>query len=74
MEMLPLEDISKFNEVTGKIKEKIENYNGLIRVVTHHDTDGLTAGAIILKTLFRLNKTFQISIVEHLSKESYNFV
>jgi len=70
MEMLPLEDISKFNEVTGKIKEKIENYAGLIRVVTHHDTDGLTAGAIILKTLFRLNKTFQISVVEHLSKEA----
>uniref|UniRef100_A9A757 Phosphoesterase RecJ domain protein n=1 Tax=Methanococcus maripaludis (strain C6 / ATCC BAA-1332) TaxID=444158 RepID=A9A757_METM6 len=70
MDILPIEDISKFNQITGKIKEKIENYDGLIRIVTHHDPDGLTSGSIVLKTLIRLNKNAQMTILEHLSKES----
>ncbi|MBG0769770.1 single-stranded-DNA-specific exonuclease RecJ [Methanococcus maripaludis] len=70
MDILPIEDISKFNQITGKIKEKIENCDGLIRIVTHHDPDGLTAGSIMLKTLLRLNKNVQMTILEHLSKES----
>ncbi|ABR55593.1 phosphoesterase RecJ domain protein [Methanococcus vannielii SB] len=70
MEMLHLNDVSKFNELTAQIKDKIEKKEGLIRIITHHDTDGLTAGFIILKTLYRLNKTFQMTILEQLTKEN----
>ncbi|EHP83942.1 single-stranded-DNA-specific exonuclease RecJ [Methanotorris formicicus] len=64
-----MEKVVKVGEVAKKIKEKIENYDGLIRVITHYDPDGLTSGAIMVKTLLRINKKFHLTIVEHLSKE-----
>jgi len=62
-------DFQRYNSIIKKIKEKILSHNGLIRVITHHDTDGLTSGAIMVKMLYRLNKEFHLSIVEYLSKE-----
>jgi RecJ-like exonuclease len=40
-----------------------------IKIVSHHDTDGITAAAILAKTLRRLNKKFTIKIVKNLEKE-----
>ncbi len=62
-------DFHKYNNIIKKIKEKISSHNGLIRVITHYDTDGLSSGAIMVKMLYRLNKEFHLSIVEYLSKE-----
>ncbi|AEH07105.1 DHH family phosphoesterase [Methanothermococcus okinawensis] len=63
------ESIQRYRSILKKITERIKNHNGLIRVITHHDTDGLTSGALIIKMLYRLNKEFHLSIVEYLSKE-----
>lgn len=41
-----------------------------IQVITHNDTDGITSGAIIAKTLQRLNKKFSIRIVKSLEEET----
>ena len=40
-----------------------------VRIISHHDTDGITSAAIISKTLKRLNKPFSIKIVKGLDKE-----
>ncbi|WP_292460087.1 DHH family phosphoesterase [Methanothermococcus sp.] len=61
--------LQKYKYILKKITERIKNHEGLIRVITHHDTDGLTSGAIVIKMLYRLNKEFHLSIVEYLSKE-----
>ena len=63
------EGIQRYKYILKKITERIRNHEGLIRVITHHDTDGLTSGAIVIKMLYRLNKEFHLSIVEYLSKE-----
>ncbi len=40
-----------------------------IRVISHHDTDGITSAAILTKTLQRLNRPFTVKIVKGLDKE-----
>ncbi len=62
-------DFQRYNNIVKKIKEKISSHTGLIRIITHHDTDGLSSGAIMVKMLYRLNKEFHLSIVEYLSKD-----
>jgi single-stranded-DNA-specific exonuclease len=47
--------------------EKSKDRN--IKIISHHDTDGITAAAILAKTLRRLNKKFTIKIVKNLEKE-----
>ncbi len=37
-----------------------------IRIISHHDTDGITSAAIIAKTLKRLDKKFSIKILKNL--------
>ncbi|MDK2790813.1 MAG: single-stranded-DNA-specific exonuclease [Methanothermococcus sp.] len=69
VDILPIDDFANVNNIYTKIKEKIENYDGVIRVITHHDTDGLTSGAIVVDTLYRQNKNFHLSVVENLSNE-----
>ncbi len=63
------DDYTKYSNIVKKIKNKLNSHDGLIRVITHHDTDGLSSGAIMVKMLHRLNKEFHLSIVEYLSKE-----
>jgi len=41
-----------------------------IKIISHHDTDGITSAAILAKTLKKLDKTFSIKIVKQLDKES----
>jgi single-stranded-DNA-specific exonuclease len=44
--------------------------NKPIRLISHHDTDGITSAAIIAKTLKRLDKKFSIKIVKGLEEET----
>lgn len=62
-----IENLKELERVANEIKEKINNYSGYIKIITHHDTDGLSSGGIVAKTLLRNNKLFHISVVEHLS-------
>jgi len=39
------------------------------RVISHHDTDGITSAAILARTFKRLNIRFSIKIVKNLEKE-----
>jgi single-stranded-DNA-specific exonuclease len=59
-----LEQIKKLSEEFLK-----ESENKQIRVISHHDTDGITSASIIAKTLKRLDKKFSIRIVKNLEKE-----
>lgn len=47
--------------------EKIKNKR--MRIISHHDTDGITSAAIMAKTLKRLDERFTIKIVKNLEKE-----
>jgi len=55
--------------------EKITNdfldisQNKPIKIVSHHDTDGITSAVILAKALKKLNKTFSIKIVKGLDIE-----
>ncbi len=57
-----------------KIKEVIASIDALsqkkpIRVISHHDTDGITSAAIFSRALQRWNKRFTLQIVKGLDKE-----
>ena len=53
------------NEASEKFKE-IFDKEGIIRIVTHLDTDGLTSAAILTEILLKYNQKFWISIVKQL--------
>lgn len=40
-----------------------------IRIISHHDTDGITSAAILIKTFQRLDKKFSVKIVKNLEQE-----
>lgn len=40
-----------------------------VRIISHHDTDGITSAAILARTLKRLEKKFTIKITKGLDKE-----
>ena len=63
--------------VIGQIKRaalKFKNFleenpnKRLVRIITHIDTDGLTAGSIFIKMLERMNENFWISTVKQLER------
>ncbi|MBW9220648.1 DHH family phosphoesterase [Methanothermococcus sp. SCGC AD-155-M21] len=60
----------RYKYTVKDIIERIKGHEGLIRVITHYDADGISSGAIIIKMLYRLNKDFHLSIVEHLSEKT----
>ena len=43
---------------------------GEVRILTHHDTDGITAGAILMRALQRADRRFKISILKQLDNDS----
>ena len=56
------------------IKLAVENFlkeieTKRIRIISHHDTDGITSAAIMAKTLKRLDKRFSVKIVKNLERE-----
>ena len=48
---------------------KLVNSQGIIRIVTHNDCDGITSAAILSKALKRLEKKFVLSFVKNLTPE-----
>jgi RecJ-like exonuclease len=57
-------------EVDRLAKEFLEaTKNKPIRIISHHDTDGITSGAILAKTFQRLDKKFTLRIVKGLDEE-----
>src|SRR3989344_5626084 len=56
-----------------KVKEVVQKINALsekkhLRVISHHDTDGITSAAIFSRALHRWNKKFTLQIVKNLDK------
>ncbi|MEK6934259.1 MAG: DHH family phosphoesterase [Nanoarchaeota archaeon] len=69
----------------NKIKEgvaKFKKLNGIVKIVTHLDADGLSSGAIIVKALMRENIKFSLTTVrlledgifEELSRENCEII
>lgn len=58
-------------ELIKKISEKffIESGNKPIRIISHHDTDGITSASILIKTFQRMNKKFSVRIVKGLEED-----
>jgi single-stranded-DNA-specific exonuclease len=57
-------------EVEEIAREFLElSKNRPIRIISHHDTDGITSAAILAKTFRRLDKKFSIKITKGLEKE-----
>ncbi len=58
-------------KIISKIKEAANWFNGtsknkIVRIITHYDSDGITAGAILAKALQRADCKFWLSIVKQL--------
>lgn len=49
--------------------ERFEKSRSTVRIFTHIDADGLSAGAIIGKALYRANIPFQITVLRQLEKQ-----
>ncbi len=52
-----------------KIKQaaaQFKNTPGFVRILTHHDTGGITSAAIIAKTIQREDRSFKISVLQQL--------
>ncbi len=51
-------------------KEFLElSKNKPVRIISHHDTDGITSASILAKTLKRLDKKFSIKIIKNLESK-----
>jgi len=57
--------ISQIKNIVSQFKST----PGSVRILTHHDTGGITAGAIIAKTIQREDRTFNISVIKHLDQQ-----
>jgi len=55
-------------EIAKLFLEKTKNRE--IKIISHHDTDGITSAAIMARTLKKLNKQFSIKILKQLEKEN----
>lgn len=57
------------NAIDRLAKEFLEESKGRpIRIISHNDTDGITAAAILIKTFMRLDKNFTVKIVKSLEE------
>lgn len=63
--------INLLRERARKAADLVERHD-FIRIYTHHDADGISAGAIIAKALLRAGKNFQISFLKGLN-ESFEY-
>ena len=57
------------------LKSAVEKFNSIdrkecIRIISHYDTDGITACAILVQALMRKKRNFCISIVKQLTKDT----
>jgi RecJ-like exonuclease len=51
------------------IADTIHSYDGVIRIITHYDTDGITSAAIMTRTLDRIGKDFHLSFLNQLDSK-----
>lgn len=58
--------IRKAKEVADLMKAHV----GVIRLITHYDTDGIVSGAIMIEALARLGKEFHLSVVKQLDRKT----
>ncbi len=47
----------------------IRNFQGVVRIVSHYDTDGIASASIIALALSREGKQFRLSIIKQLSED-----
>jgi len=52
-----------------RIADALKGYIGDVRVISHHDADGITSAAIICKALAREGKGFHLSFIKQLYEE-----
>lgn len=58
-----------FNEALENVVGKFMDFNGIVKIVGHLDTDGLTAVAILIQALKRRNISFSVSILKQIEKK-----
>ena len=64
-----LEKVEAMVNEAKKVADVIKSFSGKVRVVSHYDCDGITAGSIICRALFREGKDFQITFVKQLNED-----
>ena len=56
--------------IESSVRSFIEKSEGKkIKIISHHDTDGITSAVILARALERLGKTFSIKILKQLELE-----
>ena len=50
--------------------QQFKQTSGNVRILTHHDTGGITSAAIIAKTMQQEDRTFKISVIKQLDKRT----
>ena len=58
----------KAEDIADVIKDAIKN-NGQTKIISHLDTDGITAAGIIATALYRAEASFQVSIIRQLEED-----
>jgi single-stranded-DNA-specific exonuclease len=58
--------LKEIDKIAQEFLKAIENKP--VRIISHHDTDGITSAAILIKTLKRLDKPFSVRIVKGLDE------
>lgn len=68
--------MSKLDEISRIAKPAADKIRAqqFVRVVSHHDADGITACGIVCHTLRRLNISFQATIVSNLENSIHNIL
>lgn len=58
-------------ELIQKVSENFitQTENKPLRIISHHDTDGITSAAILTKTFQRLNRKFSVRIIKGIDEE-----
>ena len=59
-------------EQIKKAVSEFKKISGNVRILTHHDTSGITSAAIIAKTIQREDRTFKVSVIKQLDKQIIN--
>jgi RecJ-like exonuclease len=57
-------------EELKKAVARFSKLEGIVRIVTHFDADGITAGAILATALKRLDKSFKITAIDQLERKN----
>ncbi len=67
-----LEELELVVKEAQEAAETIRNHNGLIRVVSHVDCDGVCSAAIIVRALAKKKKMFHFSFAKYLNDATIN--